>query len=334
MPRKSRIDFPGGLHHIIARGNERKEIFSDDIDYNRFLQRLGRILVETKTQCLAWALLPNHFHLLLRTGSIPISTVMRRLLTGHALYYNRRHLRNGHLFQNRYKSILCQEDAYLLELVRYIHLNPFRAGLVKRYNDLSAYPFCGHSAILKRTDRLWQDTDSVLALFGEERKNARIRYQSFVREGIDMGKRKDLMGGGMLRSPGGWTAVNKSHRNHPSQKGDERILGDGHFIDNTLRKAEARMERQLILTAQGIDFEEVVQRVANHFGLPPADLLAGGKRRQTVTARSLLCYWAATELGLSQVQLSHRLKISQPAISAAVERGRQLAKKEQLQLMG
>ena len=126
MPRQARIDAPGALHHIIARGIERRSIFEDDADQDNFLNRLDTILTATQTTCFAWALIPNHFHLLLRSGPVSISTLMRRLLTGHAVYYNLRYQRHGHLFPNRYKSILCQEDAYLLELVRYIHLNLIR----------------------------------------------------------------------------------------------------------------------------------------------------------------------------------------------------------------
>jgi len=119
MPRKARIDAPGALHHIIVRGIERRKMFYDDSDRDNFLNRLGVILTDTKTPCFAWALIPNHFHLLLRTGAVSIVTVMRRLLTGYAISFNRQHRRRGQLFQNRYKSILCQEDSYLLELVRY-----------------------------------------------------------------------------------------------------------------------------------------------------------------------------------------------------------------------
>ncbi len=131
MPRKARIDAPGALHHIIVRGIERRNIFLDDVDRENFLARLGAVIEDTQTACFAWALIPNHVHLLLRTGDGPISRVMQRLLTGYAVSFNRRHRRHGHLFQNRYKSILCQEDAYLLELVRYIHLNPLRAKMVQ-----------------------------------------------------------------------------------------------------------------------------------------------------------------------------------------------------------
>jgi REP element-mobilizing transposase RayT len=116
MPRQARIDAPGALHHIIVRGIERRKIFYDNFDRDNFLERLGTVLAESSTPCFAWALIPNHLHLLLRTGFAPIATVMRRLLTGYAVTFNRRHRRHGQLFQNRYKSILCQEDLYLLEL--------------------------------------------------------------------------------------------------------------------------------------------------------------------------------------------------------------------------
>jgi len=128
--RKARIDAPGALRHIICRGIERRKIFRNDTDKDDFIGRLSKVLTETHTPCYAWALLSNHLHLLLRTGNAPIATIMRKVLTGYVVSFNRRYWRNGHLFQNRYKSILCQEDNCLLELVRYIHLNPLRAELI------------------------------------------------------------------------------------------------------------------------------------------------------------------------------------------------------------
>ena len=150
MPRQARLDAPGVLQHVMARGIERRKIFWDDKDRASFLERLAVILEETQTQCYAWVLIPNHFHLLLRTGATPLSTVMRRLMTGYAVTFNIRHRRSGHLFQNRYKSVVCEEDPYLLELIRYIHLNPLRAKLVEDLNALDKYPWSGHSAILGR----------------------------------------------------------------------------------------------------------------------------------------------------------------------------------------
>jgi len=150
MPRQPRLDAPGVLQHVMARGIERRKIFWDDKDRTSFLERFAVILEETQTQCYAWSLIPNHFHLLLRTGPTPLKKVMGRLMTGYAVTFNKRHNRSGHLFQNRYKSVICEEDPYLLELIRYIHLNPLRAGLVKDLKELDKYPWTGHSTILGR----------------------------------------------------------------------------------------------------------------------------------------------------------------------------------------
>ena len=165
MPRKARIDAPGALHHIIIRGIERKAIFKDSADRKNFTERLDRIIPETQTRCYGWALMTNHVHLLFKTGMAPLATVMRRLLTGYAVTFNRRHRRHGQLFQNRYKSFLCEEEVYLKELVRYIHLNPLRAQQVQDLKALKKYQWCGHGALMGKFDAGFQDTAYVLGLF-------------------------------------------------------------------------------------------------------------------------------------------------------------------------
>ncbi len=334
MPRKSRIDAPEAIHHIIARGIERKAVFQDDRDRGDFLERLGINLEESRTACYAWALLPNHFHLLLRTVGTPISIVLRRLLTGYAIGYNMRHRRHGHLFQNRFKSILCQEDGYLLELVRYIHLNPMRARMVDDLKSLDRYPYCGHSRLMGECKSRWQDTDYILKLFGDTSSTARRRYAAFVEEGVSQGRRPDLIGGGLIRSAGGWSAVKALRKDGAYRKGDERILGDGEFVENVLAQAEEDLERKYHLRAKGFDFEKVVNRVAELTGLESTEVLAAGKYKKAVAARSLLCFWAVRELGLSQTRLAQRLRISQPAVSAAVSRGEQLARDHNFSIDG
>jgi len=111
------------------------------------------------------------------------------------------------LFQNRYESIVCQEETYLLELVRYIHLNPVRAGIAKSLDELKGYAFCGHSALMGKVKREWQDTGYVLGYFGKREAEARKKYKSFVKVGITQGRREELTGGGLIRSLGGWTAA-------------------------------------------------------------------------------------------------------------------------------
>lgn len=144
MPRQPRLDAPGALHHIIGRGIDRTRIFRTDQDREDFLDRLSDLCMNGDLTVYAWALMPNHFHLLVRTGRQSISKSMRRLLTGYVVNFNLRHRRYGHLFQNRYKSIICEDDPYLLELTRYIHLNPLRAGLVGDLEGLSRCCFTNY----------------------------------------------------------------------------------------------------------------------------------------------------------------------------------------------
>jgi len=333
MPRKSRIDAVGALHHVMVRGIERGAVFRNDEDRNHFLERLGGILQDTKTFCYAWALIPNHFHLLLRTGSVPISTVMRRLLTGYALWYNRRHRRSGHVFQNRFKSILCQEDVYLLELVRYIHLNPIRARLVKDVEELGRYPYSGHSVLTGKGKNLWQDTQGVLGMFGEKPGTARLAYKSFMEKGIAQGRRQDLTGGGLLRSAGGWEGVKALRQERVYQKHDERILGDGDFVGRVLTSTEEIMEKRYALRIGGFDLERVASRVSEVLDVNPDEVWARGKHRRIVEARSLLCYWAVRELGISMSFLALKLGISVPSVSESVTRGRRIAEERNFFLL-
>ncbi len=332
MPRKSRIDAPGALHHIIIRGIERKRVFQDDTDRDHFGDRLSGILTESSTVCYAWALLPNHVHLLLRTGTGPIATVMRRLLTGYAVTYNRRHRRHGPLFQNRYKSILCQQAPYLLELVRYIHLNPLRAKIVSGLSTLDTYPYTGHSIILGKRENNWQDVDYVLGHFGQKVAGARRRYRTYVQEGREKGRRPDLVRGGLARSLSGWAAVRTVRKGGDRLKGDERILGDRRFVIEVLEASEEKLDRTYRLQAQGYDLEQMARRVASLFEIEPENIYVPGKQRRIVHARSLFCYWAVRELGAGATALARQLKISQPAVSISVRRGEKVAKAKEFGL--
>jgi REP element-mobilizing transposase RayT len=192
MPRQPRLDIPNVLHHVIVRGIERRDIFADNTDKERFLARLSALLTKSSTRCFAWALLTNHFHLLLMPTTVSLSETMRRLLTGYAVYFNRKYQRSGHLFQNRYKSILCEEEPYLLELVRYIHLNPLRAGLVSDLDKLDRYPLSGHAVLLGHRNLEGQETGEVMARFGKGRTHALQGYRQFVADGVAAGHRDEL----------------------------------------------------------------------------------------------------------------------------------------------
>ena len=323
MPRKARVDAPGALQHIIVRGIERKAIFRDLKDYHNFRERLGRILEDTDTPCFAWSLMKNHVHLLLRTGHMPLSTVMRRLLTGYAQQFNRRHKRHGHLFQNRYKSILCEEDPYLLELVRYIHLNPIRAGIVKDLKALKTYPQTGHPALMGKIKYEWQDTGYVLKLFGQTMREARKTYNDFVLKGVALGHRPELVGGGLIRSAGGWAVVKEFRAANIRVISDERILGSSDFVESVLKLANEKYEKRTHAIAKGIHIDALIDIVADSLEISSNIIKSNNKQQPGGRARAIICYLASERLGISGAQLARELQLSPSAVSKLISRGRQ-----------
>lgn len=332
MPRQARIDAPGALHHIICRGIERRNIFRDDTDRDNFVLRLGKLLLCTSTRCFAWALIPNHFHLLLETGAVPIATVMRRLLTGYTVTFNLRHHRCGHLFQNRYKSILCQKESYLLELVRYIHLNPLRSDLVRSLSELVCFRYCGHYALLSPAQNNWQETTEVLLRFSEDTTEARSRYSSFIRDGIETGRKPDLTGGGLVRSVGGWDALRAALHAGEFLKSDERILGDNEFVEAVLSNAEEQVDKKTYYKANGIDLETAARRAAALVQVPVDEIWQHKKRPLSVMARSLFCYWGTHHLEIPATTIAKRLGLTPSAVCRAAERGERLAAENQWNL--
>ena len=357
MPRQARLDAPGLLQHIMARGIERREIFKDDQERQSFLERFAVILEETQTQCYAWALIPNHFHLLLRTGQTPLSKVMRRLMTGYAVTFNKRHKRSGHLFQNRYKSIVCEKDPYLLELIRYIHLNPLRAGLVNDLKKLDKYPWTGHSAIMgKRKNSLVpfpssknrftplncsegaskgiqlgpekpekylteKTIEDVLLHFGDTIKVARRRYRQFVKNGIAEGTRHDLQGGGLVRSAGGDKRGLLGRKKEERELGDARILGSGNFVSAILQDANELEERK---TNYGIGLDELIMRVTGDIGIDMEDLLSSKREQKISYARGIISYLAAVKLGYNGTSLAKVLRMSRKSVSRSIKRGKKI----------
>jgi REP element-mobilizing transposase RayT len=326
MPRASRIDAPGALHNVTARGIERRRIFVSDADREDFLRRLGALLPETATACFAWCLMPDHLHLLLETGGTPVSTLMRRLLTGYAVGFNQRHGRRGPLFGGRYKSTLCQKEVYLLPLVRHLHLNPLRAGQVNGLAGLEDYPWAGHRALVGKAVVPWQDTGCVLAGFGGNGRSAAEDYRSFVAEGAALGRQPLLTGGGLVRSAGGWSRVKALRRRNADPVGDERILGDSDFVEQTLARAGEHLERRTRRALEGMTLERVAALVAELWGLDAGEVWAPGKQRRRVEARSVFCFLAARELGFTMTELARRLGLSVPAVSKSVLRGERLVR--------
>ena len=324
MPRQARIDIPGQMYHVMSRGIERGQIFVDDNDCADFIERLGVWLKKGGGKCLAWCLIPNHFHFLILRGLRPLSEIMHHVLTGYAVNYNGRHRRAGHLFQNRYKAIICDAEEYLLELVSYIHLNPLRANLVKDLEELEEYKWCGHAAALKGVPDEVLDRDALFEHFGGDEHSAMVRYQALIAEKARDRARVDLNGGGLLRSMGGNAKTLMVVKSGEKVMSDLRILGKGSFVESVLRAAgessgNAPKSR-----------DELLYEVERLTGIPREDILRRGHDRAPAHARAIYCYLCKEKAGVTGTELMRELGISQSAISRAIAKGRKLVESEKI----
>ncbi|MFA5975158.1 MAG: transposase [Elusimicrobiota bacterium] len=329
MPRQPRLNLPGLFYHVMVRGIERRRIFRCPADYLDFLRRLGDGLSKTGCRCFAWALMPNHLHLLLLSGVRGLVSLMHPLLTGYAVNFNTKYRRVGHLFQNRYKAIICEEDPYFLELVRYIGLQPVRAGFLHTPEELARYPWTSHPAIIGETADSWLEVDEVLSRFGSERLQARAAYQRFILDGWDQGYRNDLEGGGLLRSVGGISGALALRRSGQQQMADVRILGSGSFVEGILHQSETLKQTSQAMTQQW-SLEELQQAIAEWTGVKTDELTSGDRRRTVAAARALFIFAAREWLGMTGAALGRQLGLSSGSLSKAFGRGRDLAQERQL----
>ncbi len=258
-------------------------------------------------------MIPNHAHFLLRTERTNLSIFMRRLLTSHAVRFNRRHQRAGHLFQNRYKSLACENDPYLLELVRYIHLNPLRATVVQDMDELDQYPWSGHSVLLGKNRLEGQAVDEVLSLFAPQVISARHLYHQFVRDGMAQGHRADLSGNRPKIPP------NNQDQNEISPDG--RILGSESFREE-LHTKHGRNEK----TPPKISLSELLRRLAIYYGVAQEELCQRSQAAAIRHGRDVFCYLATRMLHRPGPEAGEFLHIKRSAVSHAVRRGAEIVK--------
>ena len=320
MPRGARLDAPGALHHVMVRGIEGKRIVVDDEDRGFFVSRMGKVAVATETSVYAWALMTNHAHILLKSGQPGLSTFMRKLLTGYAAWYNRRHKRQGHLFQNRYKSIVCEEESYFLRLVSYIHLNPFRAGLVGSIKELDDYKWSGHAVIMKRHQHEWQDCEYVLEYFAEHESSALKAYQEFVVSESELGRQLELTGGGLIRSTGGWSEVKSLRKRGQKQFSDERILGSGEFVRQILGEVGENVRERLPAVSIEMEAKKRLQRACEAAGVMVQALQGGCRMRECSELRKKLAWEYVRELGMTYAGAARLLGVSAAAVNLIVRR--------------
>ncbi len=260
MARKPRIDFPGAFYHVIVRGNQRATIFHDPADYTAYLDRLERYRRRDGVTLHAYVLMPNHVHLLLETGAQPLSRTMQTLQFTYSQYHNHRYGLTGHVFQGRYQAILCDRGAYLLELVRYLHLNPAR---LRRPLNPWTYPWSSHAAYLGRAGPVTVQTLAVLQSFHRQLGPARQAYRRFLMDGLSHG-----------------------HQERFYETVDQRFLGDERFMEAVDRRTAST--REVSVRPRRVPFTTLLAAVATAYSVTPKVLLAPGRQRGLVPARAAL----------------------------------------------
>jgi REP element-mobilizing transposase RayT len=291
MARKPRVQFPGALYHIIGRGNQQQEIFLHDEDYSRYINYLSDYHHRFHFILYAFVLMPNHIHLMLETGEIPLSKIMQCLQLRYAQYYNRKYKKNGHLFQGRYKSIVCDRDTYLLELIRYLHLNPVRGGIVTRPGD---YPWSSHQIYIGKKKAEWVDTEFILSQFGKEKRGSIKRYQRFIFEGLRMGHREDY-----------YEVV------------DQYYLGDNTFIDQMSRKRKEHEKEGRLLRIPLVEIEDLISQ---KMGMPKEIFHSISRNRRAAKARSIIAYLGRTIARYKLKDLANHFNRDPMTLSVGIRR--------------
>lgn len=287
MARKPRVHFPGALYHVISRGNQRQEIFYDDKDRTVCLSYLSEYKVRYAIRLYAYALMKNHIHLLLEVSEIPLSRFMQSFLFGYARYFNKRHDKVGHLFQGRYKAIVCDKDAYLLELVRYIHLNPVRAKVVR---DPGRYLWTSHLSYLGMGNQGLTDMDYVLAQFGKSKSIAKMKYEEFILEELESGHQKKFY-----------------------EVKDQRYLGEENFINQI--ENEKRNREGVVYE---IPFEVIVGEVSKGCGVTIDQLYSLTYERKGAHGRGIVGYLARKLTGQMVKDIAEHFRRSPMRISQAI----------------
>ncbi len=263
MARPIRVEVAGGLYHVIVRGNERKAVFRDDSDRERYLKRLAHYREKFGFQLLAYCLLDNHVHLAMETGKIPLSRVMAGLQSSYTQYFNRRHERVGHLFQGRYKAFLVEEDPYALALLRYIHENPVKARIVERPEE---YIWSSDRSYRRGRGPEWLDLDRMLRILGNHRTASVRSYRRLMRE-----------------------EVKEPYENVPSW--GQAVKGDETFADRVLQAAG-----EPPVVPKGVTVDRVARLVGREGKVSIAAMSNPGQQREVSLAR-LMTAWLAREIG-------------------------------------
>ncbi len=320
MPRQARLDIPGTLQHVIIRSAANQKIVKDRADRQRLLKQIGDIALETGTAIYAWSILPGQVHILARSGREGLAPYMRRLLTSYAVTYNQRHHRHGSLFQERYRSTVCEEKLFFRPLVQYIHLRPVREKTVRSLTELNTYPWCGHRALLGQEDYAWHDRSYVLRWFGKTEVAAKKAYREFVREGFKADDWPEFTGGGLLRSFGGWTKVKALRKKNRRTLSDSRILGSNAFVKKILNQAKKSGPPRIKTAQLRRKIETTMRQVSRKAGINVEELKAGSRRGKVPAVRLELAQHLTKEMDATLVEAARHLGVTPSALSKALTR--------------
>jgi REP element-mobilizing transposase RayT len=292
MARKQRLEVQGGLYHLITRGVDRRDIFHSPEDHGKFLNLLAVQKAKLPFYLYAYCLMTNHLHLLVERRVDDIGRIMHRVLTGYTQYYNRRYRRSGHVLQGRHRAILCQSEPYLAQLVRYIHLNPVRAKMVRKAEN---YPFSSQRAYLGLEPAGIVDVDPVLRKFGVRKSVARERYAEFVRAGAKVGSQEHFY------------AANN-------------ILGSEEFVDETIHQIgefdarAAALRRRSVAAHTEISTSALLRAVETVCGISAEDFCGPVKSSRCIRAKEALIV-AGRTLGASTAVLARITGLSSATVS-------------------
>jgi REP element-mobilizing transposase RayT len=286
VARPQRFDWPGAVHHVMARGIERRLIFLDDRDRADLLDRLREVVPECGAKFYAWTFMPNHVHFVIQSGHVSVSRLMQRVTTGFATRFNLRHDRAGHLFQNRFRSRIVPAEDDLQGLVRYVHLNPIAAGMIADLDGLASWPWSGHGALAgRRAAWEFEDATGPLELFASDGISARERLRQWMQEGIAA----------------------------PAMPAELGVHADAALPATSI----SQLEREI---------EMLIERACRYYGAPSEQLRGGVRTERVSCARAVVCHVAVVRWRMSHARIAKRVGVSAAAVGKALSRGAELAK--------
>ncbi len=304
MARPLRIEYEGALYHITARGNEQNPIYREKGDYQKFLEILSELPQRYNVIIHGYVLMGNHYHLLIETPKGNITRVMHYLNATYTGYFNKKYKRIGHLFQGRYKGFLIEKERYLLSISRYLHLNPVRAGVVKRPEE---YIWSSYPAYTGRRKEGWLTCDWILGQYSRDEARAKRLYRAFINEGLTL-------------------------RESPFDTLKAGILGSEGFIEEIKKKIKLKKHREIPESkrlASSIKYEDVIAAVIKRFRIRKQDIRESGRRNNL--PRKIALYLLRRHTDTSNEELGRYFRIGYTAVShAALRLKREMEKDKRL----